>query len=162
MQTADPKQEKISQSSKDLDDVFRRINLFSAVSPFKKKEMANKLYQDILDKNLGVDLSKYPLIQRYLDLPLSNTRIDSADLPESKTIVPPNQYPNNPEMDGTYEGYTMTYTGPNIDCHFDIANESVNPNQLHPIYIMLIHSSTPLANMIQKFTHDKYSHALIS
>lgn len=162
VQTADPKQEKISQSSKDLDDVFRRINLFSAVSPFKKKEMANKLYQDILDKNLCVDLSKYPLIQRYLDLPLSNTRIDSADLPESKTIVPPNQYPNNPEMDGTYEGYTMTYTGPNIDCHFDIANESVNPNQLHPIYIMLIHSSTPLANMIQKFTHDKYSHALIS
>ena len=158
---------KLSSKTKARIEAEKMIQRFPSITAFKRVEKAQELYEFILNNNLDIDLSKYPIISKYLKIYLGKVKKGKRDIPESSNIEPPNQYPNNPEMTDEIPkeiGYVTIYSGKRQISVEDPVTEStlLKNEKLFPVYILLMHSGTALANIIQKFTHDKYSHAAIS
>lgn len=65
-------------------------------------------------------------------------------------------------MDPTREAHVLEAIDP-IDIDIETIDESVSEdNNLYPVYIMLMHSGTTLANAIKNVTHAEFSHSSIS
>lgn len=65
-------------------------------------------------------------------------------------------------MDPTRETHVLEAIDP-IDIDIETIDESVSEdNNLYPVYIMLMHSGTTLANAIKNVTHAEFSHSSIS
>lgn len=59
--------------------------------------------------------------------------------------------------------YLFELADPNEKLFFpDMITESADDNKLYPVYIMLMHSGTTLANIIKKVTKSNFSHSSIS
>ena len=140
--TADPKTDKDEVvTDRDMAEkkAIKICEKFEDYSILNRKKKIEELKDLILKWNLDLDLSKYPKVKRGILL---------ANKPAQESYTP---------------GYILDYFGPAFEEEMDSAleNRLENPDDLHPVYILLTHSSTLLANIIKKFTGDKYSHAAI-
>ena len=140
--TADPKTDKDEVvTDRDMAEkkAIKICEKFEDYSILNRKKKIEELKDLILKWNLDLDLSKYPKVKRGILL---------ANKPAQESYTP---------------GYILDYFGPVFEEEMDsvLENRLENPDDLHPVYILLTHSSTLLANIIKKFTGDKYSHAAI-
>ena len=129
----------ISDREKAVERVNTILNHFDQYSILTRKKYLNELKSLILKWNVDADLAKYPKVKRLL--------LD-MNAPATEVYTP---------------GYVLDYYGtafPGTPSYV-MEGRIENPDDLHPVYILLTHSSTLLANIIKKFTGDKYSHAAI-
>lgn len=139
-QNADPNGNyQITDREKAVDRTNTILNRFDQYSILSRKKYLTELKSLILKWNIDIDLSKYPKIKRLL-----------FEI-------------NSPTTEVYNSGYIFDYYGIAFPGNQSYAMEGriENPDDLHPVYILLTHSSTLLANIIKKFTGDKYSHAAI-
>lgn len=140
--SADPNSEEVitdrDRAIKKTNAILEKFDSYALLSRNKKLQEIKDL---ILKWNIDIDLSKYPKVKR---------EMLQMNKPASESI-----YTN---------GYVFDYVGDYFkDLPIPIFESTIkNPDDLHPVYILLIHSGTLLANIIQKYTKDKYSHASIS
>lgn len=139
-QNADPNGNyQITDREKAVDRANTILNRFDQYSILSRKKYLTELKSLILKWNIDIDLSKYPKIKRLL-----------FEI-------------NSPTTEVYNSGYIFDYYGIAFPGNQSYAMEGriENPDDLHPVYILLTHSSTLLANIIKKFTGDKYSYAAI-
>ena len=139
-QNADPNGNyQITDREKAVDRTNTILNRFDQYSILSRKKYLTELKSLILKWNIDIDLSKYPKVKRLL-----------FEI-------------NSPTTEVYNSGYIFDYYGIAFPGNQSYAMEGriENPDDLHPVYILLTHSSTLLANIIKKFTGDKYSHAAI-
>ena len=139
-QNADPNEDyQITDREKAVDRTNAILNRFDQYSILSRKKYLTELKSLILKWNIDIDLSKYPKVKRLL-----------FEI-------------NSPTTEVYNSGYIFDYYGIAFPGNQSYAMEGriENPDDLHPVYILLTHSSTLLANIIKKFTGDKYSHAAI-
>lgn len=130
---------KITEREKAVERVNAILTRFDQYSILSRKKYLNELKSLILKWNVDVDLSKYPKVKRLL-----------LDM-------------NSPATEVYTPGYIFDYYGTPFPGTQTYAMEGriENPDDLHPVYILLTHSSTLFSNTIKKFTGDKYTHAAI-
>lgn len=141
--TPDPDENnEISERDHAISYVEKICNNFNDYSIMDQNKKINELKELIIKWNINIDFSKYPKIKRLL-------------IHQNKKATESFIY--NP-------GYILDYIGERLKNDDNVAIEAKieNPDDLHPVYILLTHSSTFLANLIKKYTKDKYSHAAIS
>ena len=130
---------KITEREKAVERVNAILTRFDQYSILSRKKYLNELKSLILRWNVDVDLSKYPKVRKLL-----------LDM-------------NSPATEVYTPGYIFDYYGTPFPGTQTYAMEGKieNPDDLHPVYILLTHSSTLFSNTIKKFTGDKYTHAAI-
>lgn len=77
-ETADMKVNKTTYvdkvENKELAKVRKMISDFAMAPTTKKKELANKIYYYVIDRNVDIDLSKYRMIWKLVDKPFITSR----------------------------------------------------------------------------------------
>lgn len=140
--SADPdSEEDITDRDRAIKKTNAILEKFDSYALLSRNKKLQEIKDLILRWNIDIDLSKYPKVKREM-LRMNKSANESI-------------YTN---------GYVFDYVGDYFkDLPIPTFESTIkNPDDLQPVYILLIHSGTLLANIIQKYTKDKYSHASIS
>lgn len=152
MATADPETPPVPPKDDKRIEAEKMIRKFSMVSPKFRKQKAQEIYEFIMNNNIDIDLSKNKMIAPILSSPITTQKSDPSHFGNSNSA---------------FEGYVLS-TNEKIPLkytqNFALESSSANyrPRDYQPVYIVCMHSGTALANIIQKWTHDEFSHVALS
>lgn len=152
MATADPETLPVPPKDDKREEAEKMIRKFSMVSPKFRKQKAQEIYEFIMNNNIDIDLSKNKMIAPLLSCPITTQKSDP---------------PHSADYKSTFEGYVLS-TNEKIPLKYtqnsalESSSDNYRPRDYQPVYIVCMHSGTALANIIQKWTHDEFSHAALS
>ena len=147
--TADPNANRTqSQKEKDRDTILTMIHEFGTLSDTKaKRKKAKEIYDFVMNYNVNINLRSYPDIVAHIEAP--PITVNELVLGKKKL---------------TFNGLALESSEkfPNWMKEYPVHESSITGKGLKPVYVICMHTGTPLATIIQKFTKDEFSHAAIS